>query len=214
MVVVDVRTDTPRDGVAQGFVRHDECVCGRVDRTKRAFGDVEGLEVVFFKKYDAGNRTVGFDGIEFTVARHAEEHEATFGSLARHSLDGIVLGDVERLRQIGDGAQLRCVHLLHGYRSSDRRASRDHGLRGFDVRRPSAVTVDQLGFSVHGKRHELGRDLAADLSGVCFDGAVLESKALADATIGTGHRVVMILQRFLCGVEAVCVLHDELTAAQ
>ena len=74
--------------------------------------------------------------------------------------------------------------------------------------------VDEGGLAVLGQGHELGRDRAADLSGLRRHRAVLECQALADAGVGTRHLVVVLLQGLLRRMEGVGVLHEELAAAE
>ena len=85
----------------------------------------------------------------------------------------------------------------------------------FGVGRKVAVgAVHQFGFACFGKSHEFARDAAADLAGVGFYGTVIKAGAFADVAIGNAHAVVRFLQRFLAGMEAVSVLHDEFAATQ
>ena len=87
-------------------------------------------------------------------------------------------------------------------------------LASLGVRSITAGAVHKLRLARRGKRHELGRHLAADLAAIGLDGAVIQAAAVADRAVGAAHVVVGFLQRFLRRVEGVRVLHDELAAAE
>ena len=121
---------------------------------------------------------------------------------------------LEEGRELGDRADVGRVDALHRARLGDRGRARHDGLGGLDVGGPTALAVHEFGLAALGERHELGRDLAADLAGLGDDRAVLEAETLADAAVRSRLRVVVLLERLLRGVEGVRVLHDELAAAE
>ncbi len=170
---------------------------GRSDRAQRPLGNAVRLELVLVEQLDAGHRPPGLDGIELAVARHAEEDEPAVGRLARHRLDGVVLGDAEALRELGDRPDAGRGHLAHRDGLGDRGRARNDRLGSLDVGGPAALAVDELGLAVLGKRHELGGHLAADLARVGHDRPVLQAEALADAAVRARLVVVVLLERLL-----------------
>ena len=130
------------------------------------------------------------------VARHEQRHQLAILVGADERLDRGRLGDLQEVRQLGDGMHARRGDLLHGVHLVLRGLR--HARRSLRIGCEVAFRAgDQLGFAGICKRHVLHADLAADLAGVRIDRAVLQAAALADVPVGLAHLVVHFLQRLL-----------------
>ena len=212
VVVVLVRTDDPMADALQAAGSDDARALGQADRAHRALVQAEGFHFLVGEQLKPGNGALGFDLVELVVTGDEHHNELALGVLAGERLHRGAFGNAEELRELLDSADARGVDLLKLGSLVLRRAGQ--ALASLGVRGVTAGAVHELRLARRGKRHELGRHLAADLATIGLDRAVIQATAIADRAVGAAHIVVGFLQRFLRRVEGVRVLHDELAAAE
>ena len=123
--------------------------------------------------------------------------------------------DVEALGQILDRLHAWRLEFLRGTTVIRRRGSgRALADRLLDVRRiVAALAVHHFVFAGLGRHHELVRVSAAHDAGVGLHGDRTQAAALKNPRVGIVHSLVTGVGRLIVGIEAVCVLHDELLGA-
>ena len=192
MVVVLVRADDPMADALQAAGSDDARALGQADRAHRALVQAEGFHFLVGEQLKPGNGALGFNLVELVVTGDEHHDELALGVLAGERLHRGAFGDAKELRELLDRADARGMDLLKLGGLVLRRAGQ--ALASLGVRSITAGAVHKLGLARRGKRHELGRHLAADLTAIGLDGAVIQAAAIADGAVGAAHVVVGFLQ--------------------
>ena len=191
VVVVLVRADDPMADALQAAGSDDARALGQADRAHRALVQAEGFHLLIGEQLKPGNGALGFDLVELVVAGDEHHDELALGVLAGERLYRGAFGNAEELRELLDRADAGGVDLLKLGGLVLRRTGQ--ALASLGVRSVAAGAVHKLGLARRGKRHELGRHLAANLAAIGLDGAVIQAAAIADDAVGAAHVVVGFL---------------------
>ncbi len=226
----EVAGDGDPDEVVVGFVgshgaAHDgtdggvgEETAAKSDGAGEADGGAGDLEDGGFVCEEEGGGLEGglyLDLVDLEVAAH-EDSDGLLVCEVEDGLDDIGGGQAEEAGDLFDGADGGGVALVVGARRNDKGGVvclLELGL--FDV--GSVVTgcaADDGVFAGVGEHLELVGHVAADVAGVGLDGAIAEPAAVEDADVGVIHDLVGPFGGLFVDVEAVAVLHDELSSAE
>ena len=113
MVAVLVGAHDPLRHRLQAARRDDVGFLGQPHRAHRALVQTEALHLLVGKQREAARRTRGLELVELVVAGDEQHDQASLVVLARERLHRGGLGDVQELRELGDGVHVRCGDLLH-----------------------------------------------------------------------------------------------------
>ncbi len=212
MEAVLVGADHPLGHRLQARARDNTRALGQPHRAHGALAQAEVLHLLIGQQRKSGHHALDLQLVQLVIAGDEQAHEIALGVLARKGLHRGGLGNVQERGQLGDGVHAGRGDLLHGLHLVQRGAGQAG--TGLGVGGIAAGTVHQLGLARFRQGHELGGHAAADLAAVGLHLAPLQTTAVADLLVGLAHGVVGFLHRFLRGVEAVGVLHNELAGAQ
>ncbi len=213
VVAFFVRARHEVEGIGNRFV-HDDAGVVSVDRGSKARNHAAGLDEAVFGRIEflRLEQVVELDFGNVEVARNHDRDELAF-EVEEHALGG---GFGRHVQELGDFFDAFAVRRSDLFESGIFVALERHALElgDFAVGLVAALLAEnQVVFTVRSVEHKFVSDLTAHDTRIALHHHWFNAHATVNAEVGVVFFLVVTVQVFLAGVEAVGILHQEFADA-